>query len=342
MIFADEHKLYLCMERVGRAIHWEEWKVFQWKGSFLINALNSICLAHSISVKTRRGQCITTICITFTINWKCDLIGKCSVESGRGGVGGRRPRDLIWGENGLFLHKFFTLEREWFVAAQLFALEREWFVSAQTFHHSPISQNATISAFSTAQEYRTQHEFYKSQGLIFSHKMLKNFQKQDNNCQGKYFETTDWIQYVVDCLLSMPQGLEFRPPYFHGRLTIEFFHLRAHTGLASEQSPSKSGGGEARRHKSVRLGWGTLGQAGWVVRWGGGQVCEESGLSHPAIWAIGHRQAIRERSGQLLGGRASCAGGTRKANGRNVSSAHWAHTRYGFIARTFKVQAFRI
>ena len=137
------------------------------------------------------------------------------MESGRGGVGGRRPRDLIWGENGLFLHKFFTLEREWFVAAQLFALEREWFVSAQTFHHSPISQNATISAFSTAQEYRTQHEFYKSQGLIFSHKMLRNFQKQDNNCQGKYFETTDWIQYVVDCLLSMPQGLEFWPPYFH-------------------------------------------------------------------------------------------------------------------------------
>ena len=24
---------------------------------------------------------------------------------------------------------------------------------------------------------------------------------------------------------------------------------------------------------------------------------------HPAIWAIGHRQAIRERSGQLAGGR---------------------------------------
>ena len=93
---------------------------------------------------------------------------------------------------------------------------------------------------------------------------------KNNNCQGKYFETTDWIQYVVDCLLSMPQGLEFWPPYFHGRLTIEFFHLRAHTGLASEQSPSKSGGGEARRHKSVRLGWGTLGQAGWVVRWGPG------------------------------------------------------------------------
>ena len=68
------------------------------------------------------------------------------------------------------------------------------------------------------------------------------------------------------------------------------------------------------RQGDTRLCLGDVGSGRMSGELRGDQVCEESGLSHPAIWAIGHRQAIRERSGQLLAGR----GGAQVEQGRQM------------------------